>query len=171
MGRIKLTGLLLLVLTLSGCATTSIKTANDVFLQSSIDTDSYKKTTWIQSPSLDGWIYSVWLRAQAENSKIISYQIYVSDIYDDWRFFNSAYDTDGKKLDFRTVDSLVESYGLYAGKTKEDYIIVVDRKYLNNSIGKEINFKAVGQRGERVIIIPSIYVEGFLKKVDEYIAK
>ncbi|MFH1338919.1 MAG: hypothetical protein ABIH40_03665 [Candidatus Omnitrophota bacterium] len=162
---------LLLGVTLSGCVTTSIKTASDVFLYSSIDTDSYKKTTWIQSPSLDGWIYSVWLRAQVENKKVISYQIYVLDRDDDWRFFHSAYDADGKKLDFRTVDSLVESTGLYTGYTREDYVIVLKREYLNNSVGKEINFKAVGKRGERVIVVPSFYIEGFLKKVDEYIAK
>jgi len=156
---------------LSGCATTSIKTANDVFLQSTIDTDSYKKSTWVESPCLDNWMYRVWLRAQVENKNVISYQIYVLDRDSDWRFFNSAYDADGKKLDFRTVDSLVESYGAYSGYTREEYVIVVDRKYLNNSIGKEINFKAVGQRGERVIVVPSIYIEGFLKKVDEYIAK
>jgi len=169
--RIKQISFLLLGLILSGCATTSIKTANDVFLQSTIDTDSYKKSTWVESPCLDNWMYRVWLRAQVENKNVISYQIYVLDRDSDWRFFNSAYDADGKKLDFRTVDSLVESYGAYSGYTREEYVIVVDRKYLNNSIGKEINFKAVGQRGERVIVVPSIYIEGFLKKVDEYIAK
>jgi len=158
--------LLVFILFIAGCVT-PLKTANDVFLQSKIDTDSYKKTTWVESPSLEGWIHSVWLRAQVENKKVILYQIYVSDRDTDWRFFHSAYDAGGNKLDFRTVDSLVTS----TGSTREDYVIVVDRKYLNNSIGKGINFKAVGQRGEKIIIIPSVYIEGFLRKVDEYITQ
>lgn len=155
------------ILFLAGCVTTSIKTANDVFLQSKIDVDSYQKTSWIQSPSLQFGTGVFLLRAQAANKKIISYQIYVSDISLDWMFFYSACDADGNKLDFRVVDSVVRSYGT----TQEDYAIVVDRKYLSNSLDKGINFKAIGKRGEKVIIIPSFYIEGFLKKVDEYITQ
>jgi|GEM_PF-2875296 len=44
----------------------------------------------------------------------------------------------------------------------EDFTITVSREYLSNSIVYGgINFKADGQRGDRIFIIPSFYIEGF----------
>lgn len=166
MKKIKLMYLSILGLVLAGCVMTPMKNANDVFMQSKVSDDPYEKTTRIYAPLFYdalpiGFAY---LRAQVKNNKIVYYQIYVNDRDVDWKFIQGAYDIDGNKLDFYAVDRKVTG----AGSIEENYVITVDRKYLNNSIGKGINFKAIGQRGSTIVRIPSFYIEGFLKKVDEY---
>lgn len=153
------------MLLFSGCvATNSIRTSIDVFSQTTIDNDPYKKTTWIYTPRFEGYRYDSLLRALIKNKNLITYQFYVSDEAEDWRFYSNAYDKSGAELDFIEIDREVTR-----GITKEDFAISLSKNYLEKSIAKGINIKASGKRGDKVFFMPGYFIEGFLKKIDMYI--
>lgn len=165
-------------LLLAGCAMTPpIKTSNDVFMRSSIYNDPYKKTTWIRSPMFinhDPFLqgmgsYYAFLRVLVNDRYVTFYQFYISDSDENWRFFNRAYDSNGNKLDFVEIDHQIKSS--QSVRMQEDFTINLSREYLDGAKNSGLNIKAVGKRGEKIFVLPGYYVEGFLKKVDEYTRK
>ena len=107
------------------------------------------------------------MRLSVKNGKPSLYQIYISDVEENWRFFHSAYDDKGRHLDFTEVDRQV----LSSSSTMEDFALTVSRSYLNNSRAKGIRIKAYGKRADKLFSIPGFVVDGFLRKVDVYLHK
>ena len=67
--------------------------------------DNFQKSTSLQGPDLSNVRYkSLFLRATKFDAGSSIYQVYVRDQYaGQWRFYNSAYDIDGNKLEFTSI--------------------------------------------------------------------
>jgi hypothetical protein len=74
----------------------------------------------------------------------------------------------GRRFDIIAVDTDI-SAGRESAILCEDYVIFLDRTYLNEAQSKGIDVKASGRK-DNIFVLPSFYVQGFLKKVDEYIS-
>ena len=120
---------LFLVVFMNSCATApKIKTPNDVFLQSKVETDPYLKTTFVLSPGyskqniLEDWYYTAALAALILKGDVISYNLGVSDTSSNWRFYSYAEDkTSGMPLGFKVMDREVKS-NIYGGSpSTEEY--------------------------------------------------
>jgi hypothetical protein len=159
-------------LILTGCATTiPIKTADDVFNNSVVEIDPYQKTTWINSPTFSNFdgtgYYYAYLRALLTDKRYVDfYQLYVSDTSSNWRFYDRAYDSKGRKLDFLNINHQVTNNAM----TEESFAIEFGRDvdYLERAKSDGLNIKVVGKQGERIIILPGFLFDGFLRKVDDY---
>lgn len=155
---------------LFGCSfKPAISTTTDVYLNTKIENDAYKKDTWIKSPRYSGnhggnGYYRCFWRAYAVNNNIQFYQLYVFDDYPDWRFYNHAYDLKGNQLDFSQISQDVSS-DAWCG---ESFGISFTESEIHALKGNPFQFKAFGQKGDRTFFVPAIYLEGFLQKVDEY---
>lgn len=159
--------IILLVATTSCIATKSTNTADDVFLNTSVAVDGYRKTTWIKGPlfrSSYNITNTIFLRCLVQEENVSFYQLYISDKKQDWRFYNSAYDLKGKKLNFVQIDHEVTSGAM----TKEDFAISLTKDYLTENTQTGLNIKIYGKRGDVVLSLPPHYIQGFLRKVEAY---
>jgi len=144
-------------------------TPSDVFSNSTVLKDSYQSTTLIESPAyyqaqgVGGHRLS--LQAKFNSVGNIAYSLQVQDSQaSGWRFFDRAYDSNGKKLEFIDIN-----HDVTLGITSETFAINLPRSYLENAATESINIKVFGENGEKLILVPNHYVEGFLQKIDAYL--
>lgn len=132
-----------------------------------IERDEFKKVITFTGPDIAGFFDAVYIRAwKFINTSNFEYQIYVMDQYDgDWRFYNSAYDSSGNRLDTLLISREVGSCSTYSCSHYEHIGINVSKEYLDNHLSNGIKFKVSGNAGEQVFYIPGAYIEGFLSKV------
>mgnify|MGYP003594130486 FL=1 len=131
----------------------------------SVQRDDFKKTTNYIGPNASpNTLDQVFLRAwKADATGSISYQIYVMDYYDgDWRFYNSAYDSNGNSLDTTLISRDVGSCSRYGCWHEEHLGLNVSRAYLEKNQDSGIRFKVSGKAGEKVFFIPAGYIKAFL---------
>ncbi len=166
-----LTGLLMvLVLLLNGCS--GLKTADDVYRQTTSSHDPYKKATWVKGPvaPIDYTEYEssgsakVFLRSNIEDD---IHQLYLEFCGESWIFFNSAYDIDGNQLKFTQIDRHV----LKESGIIERFVVSFSRHYLKSAAQEGLNMKFEGKRGERTVVLGPLYVQGYLKRLGESTAK
>ncbi|WP_156895672.1 hypothetical protein [Massilia putida] len=112
---------------------------------------------------------SLFLRAWKDDSdKDARYQIYVADSYGkEWRFYNSAYDSNGKKLELISISRDVDSCDAYGCNYYEHLALNVDRAYLLVNQDAGVKFKISGkvQGEDRVLFLPPAFIKGFLMSV------
>lgn len=97
------------------------------------------------------------LRADVSNSSRPSYQLHITEMQSYWRFLDSAIDYQGNRLRFTSTDTT----------RGEDIVLRLSRDTIEKSSdGLKIN--TYGKRGKKLFILPSLYVEGFLTKVDNH---
>jgi len=151
----------------TACGT--LKTSSAVFVDSTVAEDYYQSTVLIESPvfyQAQGYgVHLISLRAKINIEADIAYQLHIQDSQAvGWRFFDRAYDINGEKFEFVDID-----HDVTLGVTSEIFAINLTRKYLDKAVTESINIKVFGEDAEKVILVPSHYVEGFLQKVDEYL--
>lgn len=130
-----------------------------------VERDDFKKLTNFQGPNASGNILdNVLLRAwKFDRTGTTSYQIYVADYYTrEWRFYDSAYDSRGTRLDATLISRDVSSCSRYGCGFQEHIGINVSRQYLEENKATGIRFKISGKAGEEIFYIPSAYVKAFL---------
>ena len=132
-----------------------------------IEYDEFEKVTRYIGPFYDPPPYGggeVFIRAwKYETRPVIKYQIYVRAFYDgDWRYYEWAYDSDGKKLDTIVIDREVVDCTEFDCYYYEHIGINVDREYLENHQYNGIRFKVKGRAGEQIFSIPPTYIIAFL---------
>jgi hypothetical protein len=123
-------------------------------------------TTWFvgpsvgQTPSPDAEYF---LRAYKNGDNRIHFQLYVIlKSRHHWWFFDRALDTNGNKLQVKSIGVDWES-----GWKTEHLLIQLSRRYLNRLAAKMgLSLKVMGKQGEIVLNVPSFYVKGFLRKVE-----
>jgi len=95
------------------------------------------------------------------------YQIYVADYYvDEWRFYTSANDINGNRMDFVQIARDVGSCGSYTGCSKTEHLALnVTREYLEAHVASGIKFQVSGRAGSEVFSIPGVAIAGFLKVI------
>jgi hypothetical protein len=130
--------------------------------------DEYKKTTNFVGANasqynqlhLRGW--------RDDKAKSVTFQIYATSFYStQWRFYSEAYDSDGNRLEFVSIDKKVDSCNGPSGCYYEEAVgMNVPRKYLEDHQDTGIRFKVSGKAGEFTGFLPAAYVKGFLQSVD-----
>lgn len=135
-----------------------------------IENDEFEKTIKYRGPDVSEGIDAVFIRAWNDlKTKTTSYQIYVSDYYwGDWRFYRTAYDSDGNNLDTTLIDRDIGSCGQYRCSHYEHVGLNVTREYLEKHTASGIRFKLSGKAGEEIFSIPGAYIKGFLDAVPQY---
>ncbi|HEB87905.1 MAG TPA: hypothetical protein ENI68_12950 [Gammaproteobacteria bacterium] len=159
---------LLAITVLVGCVkrAPTFDTALTVQNATIMENDPYKKTNWIKGPLVNcGGQCEMFLRSWvSDGSASVFYQLYVNDDDFEWRFFDSAYDMNGTKMDFIILDRQTRmGYG-YA-RTIETFAIFLEKKYMNRAKTEGLNFKVSGKRGTKVFTLPPHYVQGFMSVV------
>jgi len=135
-----------------------------------VEYDNFKKTTNITAPNITKKKWGqvrrdqLFLRAfKNDKTKNILYQIYVADYYEgDWRFYNSAHDSNGNRLNLTKIDRKTISCTVDVCSHKEHIALNVTIKYLEANSNSGISFKVSGKAGEEVFFIPSAYIKAFL---------
>lgn len=168
---VKLLLMIVASLALLGCAMKTYNPNNQAQVAGKVakNYDTFMKTTWYVGPNLGDGFDLLGLRAfVTENPTETTYQIYVSDYYDDkWRFYAYAYDSDGNEMDFVKIDRQVTACSSLSCSHKEDFALVVNRKYLQARATTGLRFKAAGKGGEAIFFIPPAYISGFLQAVPD----
>jgi hypothetical protein len=130
--------------------------------------DEFKKTTKYQGANAST-NNSLFLRAwKDDKTKEMTYQIYLTSFYGDrWRFYSEAYDSNGSRLDFTSIDKKVDSCNGDRGCYFEETVgLNVSRKYLEENAETGIGYKISGKAGETTGFLPAAYVKGFLVSID-----
>lgn len=160
----------------AGCAGPQINWSDSNQIIASITTtrDDFKKRTEYVGPHYDGakkvesdgmFLFAkVFLRAyNYDKTPGLTYQIYTYETYyNDWRFYNQAYDSDGKKLDFVPVTQKVGSCGTARCSKDEHVAINVTKDYLIAHQDTGLSFKIFGKADEREWSLPGSYIKAFL---------
>jgi hypothetical protein len=108
---------------------------------------------------------NVFLRAIKPDGAKAEYLIYVADYYtytNNWRFYHSAYDSNGNSLKVNVILREVKSCNSTWCSYIEHLGLDVSRDYLEKNQETGIRFKIVGKAGEEVFFIPSGYIKAFL---------
>ncbi len=172
----------IIFLNLISCAgIINVKTKESVIEKSTITIDSFKKTYWLKAPKMRSnliiegtkkdkaeWQVDMYfLRAMKEgkNTNIDIIQIYVSHDGTDWYFFNHAVDDSGREMEFIEISKNTSSATRYGVGIIEDFAITVSEDYLNSKVNDGIAIKIYGEQGNRMLKIPSFYIQGFLEKL------
>lgn len=147
-----------------------------------IEHDEFKKQTNYEGGSLvDAKVeyapfyqndyYGAFLFAVKEDSsQEVFFQIYISSNYNKsmsqpFRSYDAAQDSDGKVLPLMNIHRGVESCNDGVCSVFENIAINIDRAYLKQREKNGMRFKISGYAGERVVVIPSEYIEAFLSVV------
>lgn len=131
----------------------------------SVQRDDFKKITNYKGPNASSDILDlVFLRAwKTDATGSVTYQIYVMDhYYTDWRFYSSAYDSNGNSLDTTLISRNVGSCSQYGCSHDEHLGLNVSQAYLENNQDNGIRFKVSGKAGEEIFFIPGGYIKAFL---------
>ncbi len=124
--------------------------------------DPYTKTTSINGQphshntffDLDKWDY--WLSASITNGIAKNPVLMFSTFTPEWYFFDRAADVDGNELPVIKGNRDVQS-----GSVTETFGIVLTPKYLADHRMIGFNFKIMGSRGARVVVVPSEVITTF----------
>lgn len=138
--------------------------------------DEFKKLTSFDGPNCaaDQPDDTLVIRAWKMRNGDMHYQIYVADEYTHevarggagWRFYSSANDSEGNKLETLPISRHLNWCGRYVCSYREILGIQVTRDYLEERKTRGIRFKISGRNGEETFSLPPAYVQAFLSVVN-----
>lgn len=158
---------------IDGTSTSDSRTTNqdkpklkDKYPAVKVTKDSFKKLTKYQGAELNyGELRSMFLRlSKIDGVMDHSYQFYFVDNYDGgWRFYDSAHDSNGNKLDAISIDRSVGSCSKYSGCSHWEHVgVSVSHEYLQKNSNTDFKIKISGRGGEIIFNVPADYVRHFL---------
>ncbi len=168
--RRPLSFLLAVVITLVGCAPLPkhdwTRPEYTVALVA-VKSDDFKKMVEFTGPNCapPSSSDSVFLRAWKSKEGAPNYQVCVRHTYaGDWKYFNSAWDSNGNRLDVTVISRNVGSCYGGACTLNEHIGINVSQGYLDRAAmsPEGMTFKIEGKAGQKIFSLPPAYVEGFL---------
>lgn len=131
--------------------------------------DEFKKITIYSTEDLSGSkLQYLGLRAiKSDGTNLTAYQIYAVSSYSGaWRFYESAFDSNGIALAMTKIARKVNDCGRYDCYFSEHIGIVVSRAYLEKaSLLSEIRFKLSGTGGDDIFNLQGIYIKEFLESI------
>jgi len=179
--------ILIALVALTGCAgIMNASTRESVSSNAKVETDTFKKTSWLRGPDMKAsimiegakadhneWqVHSYALRAMRDDKSDSGFiQLYVSHQDTDWIFFDNAADSDGNKLEFLKIDQHASSGTQYGVGVVEDFAITIPENYLKDKAQTGFQIRAYGKNGRRAVTVPAFYVQGFLDKYQEFAKK
>lgn len=144
------------------------KTPETIASATIVKRDDFKKLTEYKGMDLAPTDRSaLFLRAWKGDTGEIKYQIYVNDWYfrGGWRLYDSAYDSNGNKLDVSLISRDVNECKDGQCDYNEHLGLNISRKYLEDNQETGIKFKLTGKGGEDIEFLPSVYIKGFLLSI------
>lgn len=161
-------------LLLASCASTPpvFTTAAEVYDATKVDTDTFTKTETLDSPMVGerresgdgaGW-HLRGVRSTSGGKREALAVLRLHAYSKNWRFFETAWLKDGRRVRVERTDSNVNPYGLCL--CEEFYTVWVSRQDLDRAAREGLVLKVEGRRGEQVVSLPAYVVTGFLAKMD-----
>ena len=130
-----------------------------------IKRDDFKKQTEYKGPNCSE-IYNdmVFIRAwKHDYLNELIFQIYVMDYYnEDWRFYTTAWDSDGNRLETIQISRDVGYCGRYGCSHYEHIGLNISKEYLESKIDSGLQFEISGKGGKEIFSIPPSYIRAFL---------
>lgn len=160
----------IIIVAVSGCSSTP-ETVETVYDNCKAEYDDYQKTTKVTSPAHGEWFGPArsYLRSTIKDGKPLFFQLYVTCTTESYaKRFNEAYDLNGDAFELVRIDTDV-SVSSSTTKYFETVGILLSREYLDNSTTTGLEIQISGSSGKQVVRLPAIYVEGFLRKIDEHL--
>jgi hypothetical protein len=159
---------------LAGCLATSVRNSQEIADGTTLQFDQYKKDyTVIGSTVIDNvapplglsyvWRTEYHLQGPLSNGKENIY-LFIRCSLRNWRFYDSATDSNGKALDVSVVSRDI----IDEDEVWETVAVILDRKYLENKKEKGLDLRLDGKGPSMVIKVPNLYLIGFLEKYDQY---
>lgn len=129
--------------------------------------DDFKKITSFKGQQLDSGDSTVFLRSWKLADGKLSHQVYVADTYyGGWRFYQSATDSDGKDLEFTSINRSVGTCGRYTGCSHNEHVgISVSKAYLESKKTTGMRFRVYGKGGQETFTLPGDYIADYLNEV------
>lgn len=171
MNGLVLIAILLIEIIFSGCASpTRALELRDSSSKIRISSkyDEFKKITTFSGEDTSGSkSQHLSLRAiKADGTNQVLYQVYAMSSYtDQWRFYESAWDTNGTSLELIKISRQVGNCNRYDCGHMEHIGINVSRAYLERASSSEFRFKLSGRGGEDIFTMPGFYIKDFLDAV------
>lgn len=137
---------------------------------SSVQRDEYGKTTIYRGPNAaKKQLDQLFIRARKTDFGSVDYQIYVAINYNGvWRFYNWAYDTNGKTLDIMLLSRNLDQCKGNDCEQNEHLSIDVTRKYLEENMHSGLRFwVSAKEEVKEVFFIPPGYIKAFLSLSDK----
>lgn len=148
---------------MSGCAAPGLTKPAEIKV---LRDDFKKQTTFVGPDCATRFATRLFVRAWHRDASpdLLEYQVYAVDSYtSDWRFYDEAYDADGNRLAFVSIDRTVDC--MKGVCTHEEHMgIKVARDYLDKHASSGLSFKVSGRGGEQVFFLPSQCIQAFLEK-------
>ena len=161
------------VFLISGCTSYRYMTVDEVYQETTSTYLPYQKATWIKGPIVEkkydyqgkSEYYYFFLRSLVRD-RLEFHQLFLGFHGQDWISFWRAADIENNTLNFVQIDKTIASPGI-----AESFAVTLTENDINSAAryGLEIKFK--GKERERVIILESGYVEGYMKNYKELTAK
>ena len=131
-----------------------------------VDRDEFKKVTTYEGPDAGGSSRDTWiLRAQVAPTWTI-YQFYIVANYTgDWRFYDEAYDSDGKRLELTRVAQKVRACSSIGCNKDEHVAALLSKKYLEDHAQTGIRIQVSGRGEKQAYFLSPAYVQGFLAAI------
>lgn len=133
--------------------------------------DEFKKVTTYEGGEISrSYVDAMFLRAWRYDSKRdeVVYQIYVADYYNgEWRFYDEAWDSNGKRLDTTLIARKVGSCTSSGCNHFEHVGVNVTKAYLEQAQAEGVRFKLSGRSGEQVFFLPPAYIGAFLAATEK----
>lgn len=161
-----------LIVGLTSCASPTIpepkldlSDASAIAAAFSVEHDDFKKGTRIRGPNATSSVGdSVLIRGwKVDKDQHIDFQIYVAIYYiGKWRYFDSAYDSDGTRFEVTVISRDVHSCGVPGCSHTEHLGLRLPQTYLEQHRESGITFQVSGKLGDVVYTIPGPYVQAAL---------
>lgn len=130
-----------------------------------VEHDDFKKLTSYVGPNIGNKPDKLFIRAWKSDAKgSMDYQIYVMDsFFYAWRFYDTAYDSNGNKLDTTIINRNFYFDFARVGIYEETLSLDVTREYLEKNQASGVSFQISGSAGKKeVFTIPAEYIKEFL---------
>lgn len=166
---------LILVGLLGGCTTGARINWNDpaqITPLIRVERDEFKKVTTYIGPTCSSpicsnfWRDNLFLRAwKVDGGSSFDYQIYITDVHYEWRYFDQAHDSDGTTLKLTQISSNVSGCSGSSCALFEVVGIDVSREYLSSHQVNGIKLQVSGKGGKEQFYLSGQYISAFLSAV------
>ncbi len=146
----------------------NLNNAQEVAGASVVQRDEYGTSTIYRGPNLASKAQDqLFILARKTDAGSVTYQIYIAISYSGvWRFYNWAYDDDGKTLDLTLLSRNLAPCERDDCVHNEHVSVDVTRKYLEEHLQSGLRLWLSGKAGKEAFFIPPGYIKAFLSLPD-----
>ncbi|MDI6797348.1 MAG: hypothetical protein QMD09_10405 [Desulfatibacillaceae bacterium] len=166
--------LILAALAAISCAVGSAALEKRIFESTRVERIHAPRSTWIVGPQQGSPLGPARfeLRALVENDRLLFIQLAVDSGDYSWRLFSSAADESGNELDFVALNNhrFDPARRTSFQQETEKWAVRLSKNRLEEAAQEGLVVEALGIKGKSRIFIKPPYIQGFLRKLDFYLA-